>query len=461
MLVLFFACYIGFWFEGWQLTSFLGFPIQIDYFLSALSLGYFAKLALTKKSEWEIRDKYFLLPIAFFASAATLSLITPLRYGSFEMLFQGTKSLLHLFYSIFVAIVFIGQIKDLRLWFVFIRWYLLGSLFINFYAFYQLPARIFDLPLAYLTYNNIHFVEHGEATGVYQLVLSFENFYRATSIFSEPSTLGIYNSAIIMLSIVPILYGAKQWVLPFRLLKTITIVSVLGLALTFSMSGVICFLFVFTAYVAISYGKGLARILKYAFGAILVLGALDFIQMSFTDISLYSLFDQRISSILGIGGGRVDKIVGESLDVRKLSEETAFAVWTQNALTGIGVGCGGYSPLMKSWGLRFATTMYMQALFTTGIIGAIGFVLVLFMPIIRLYNEVKSNLLATRNQVPIIKLVNLLYLLHFCVVGLFAPMGLSLNNWLALTIGWSMYLLIINIRKIEKEYSPNTKALAF
>lgn len=312
-----------------------------------------------------------LILVVFLSSA-----IYPLYNGSAEFLIQFLKTYLHFIYLTILgfsfAIIRVNtfEIKSL------IRTFIYTSIPIHIFGIYQLFARAFDLPFAFIDFNSIVFTledEYGVADGVSQLSLRFENFYRATSIFSEPSALGVYSCLILIFLIVPYFSKLKLFIENKVVFLIAVYLSLANLLLAFSNTGLLLFFLILMILIFIDKKIKIKILLKNLLIFIVFFIIVDALVSIYTNISVLGLFAERIEGILYyIGGDRNKMIVGESFDTRSDNFRWMIDIWTEYPISGIGMG------LIKLNGIhpvRFSDFYVAGALAETGIQGVIAFTL--------------------------------------------------------------------------------------
>ena len=159
-----------------------------------------------KKRKFSFPDFQIIFPLIGLIGAIIFSGLGLLTWGNIVTLIQFFKTFLHFTFVAFWGFVLLGAETKTNAYFKMIKVILYSSLVVNIYAIYQLFARIYDLPLSYIPITNQQFLNRGFAIQygeISQIVLKFENFYRATSIFSEPSTLAYFNVTNLIFMIVP------------------------------------------------------------------------------------------------------------------------------------------------------------------------------------------------------------------------------------------------------------------
>lgn len=360
-----------------QLFSFMGYGFTlVDFFLSILYLSIIKQFFLGNR-KFKIVDKKIALSIFLLIFAVIFSGIGLFLWASRESYIQFLKTFAHFsFVAMYGIIATVVEINYKTIFSV-LRLFIYSSIIINLYAIYQLIARIYALPFAYLNITNVSFLtrdfdrEVGEYT---QVVLSFENFYRATSIFSEPSTLAWFNMYCLIILVIPLLSHntsvlSKKW-----LLYVAISLSTIGLFLTFSLSGLLLVLFIVVAVVVIEKIK-IIRIVSISLGIMALLYLTDIIQMNFTEVSIANLFYTRISGLLSDQTRGKQMTYGESAPDRIQSFENAINLFLDHPITGVGAGNTYYYPKSTK---RFTHSSFFHLLAETGLVGIIAFLFLTF-----------------------------------------------------------------------------------
>ncbi len=304
------------------------------------------------------------------------SVAYPLYNGSSEFLLQFLKTYLHFLYLVIFGLIFIVirvttyEIKTI------IKTFLYTSIPIHIFGIYQLFARVFDLPFAFIEYNNIIFTledQYGVADGVSQLSLRFENFYRATSIFSEPSALATYSCLILSFLLVPYFNKTSLFIKNKYVFLLAVYLALANLFLAFSNTGLLTFFLMLMMLIFIDKKLKIKTLLKNLFVFIIFFIIIDSIISIYTDISVLGLFAERLEGILYYLGGDSNKlIVGESFETRSDNFRWMIDIWTEHPISGIGLG------LIKLNGIhpvKFSDFFVAGALAETGIQGVIAFTL--------------------------------------------------------------------------------------
>ncbi len=263
-------------------------------------------------------------------------------------------------------------------WVSALRLNLIISLVLSVYAAYQIPARAYDWPLAWIEISNASFkrgLEDQEEFG--QLALQFQNFFRATSIFSEPSALASYASSALALISVPLLARTTGFFKSHTFTWIIIILLLIALLLAFSLTGLM--LVGGAALLAgLLYARtAIPRMLGTAVISLAVLFGVNRIVVLTTDADVLDLFRQRITSVVSGKASQeisTENIVGESFTQRTADYEVSMAVWADHPLTGCGPGCLHLSEAGSKHNGPFVATTYGSVAAELGSIGLIALV---------------------------------------------------------------------------------------
>lgn len=309
------------------------FNITISYLILALLYMIFLIKFIFNQIKLENNDLIKVLIV--FASIVSFSSIIPLLSGSEEKIYQALKTQVHLIFVMLFPFVLYALKPEKDTIKTTLIIFLIASIFVNFFGVYQIFARAFDLPLAWLDLSEWTSSSRVDTGGVEitQLSLQFKNFYRATSIFSEPSHLAKYNLIILAILFFPSINNIS--LIKSKIISiTILILSFITLFFTFSMTGVIGFCLLLFIFLIFEKSFKIKKFLAYASIFLLVLLIGDTISKLYFDISVLELFYDRILGILGLG----QKIDGESLYARTYNIQYSFETWANSPIFGIGPG---------------------------------------------------------------------------------------------------------------------------
>ncbi len=314
-----------------------------------------------------------------------LSGAAPILEGNQEREVQFFKTTLHFLYLIFFAILCAGlkvKLSDSKRA---IQVLMVCAVAIHIFGIYQLVARATDLPLAWLNISDITLSSSTRGADIggggwtdgegetRQISLNYGNFYRATSIFSEPSALAGFCNFILVCLLVPVLRNEKPFFNSKKFNTFLTILTVISLFLTFSLTGLVLFVGVIGFAFLTDRSKSIVKILKIiSFVAVLLL-ITDVVVESTTQMSVAGLFTQRVGGIISnYTGGRIERTGGESFFTRVSTLSKAVEIWMAYPITGIGMGC--YFFFMRNIDFGFSDSGLFSVLAETGIIGGIVFI---------------------------------------------------------------------------------------
>lgn len=395
---------------------------------------------------------YFILVLLL---ASLLSFLLPAISSNADFITQYFKTTLHLFFLVIFTIICALYPLKPRIWTNVIKLWLILSLFINVFGVYQIVARAFDLPLAWLDSTNVSFGSRGmmDVSEFKQISLQFEGFFRATSIFSEPSALAIFNLFIVIFIVIPFLQGKPQFLKSKALTIVIFISSLIALMLSFSLSGVLGLGLIIGFGILTHWSKRVIAFLPVVFAALILIIIADAVVYSYANISVISLFEQRVSGII-TGRSDSDLISGESFGGRKESIESTLTAWERSPLTGLGMGQYGFH---NSSGQRFSDNGASLALAEMGVQGFLAFVGIfaaLFITTYRLMKSRRIRSLPDEEQ-------RLAGLLFYMMIVLFEMNFLTGNHLVAFDL-WNMLGMILSIiNYIYIKTSQSTYSIAW
>jgi len=361
-------------FHGYQLFSVgsYGFIASNAVILLIYSL-FFKKIFWEGKSLVLPNSPIFLFYVLLFV-AVLLSSINPLFRGDSVLYIQYSKSFLHLVFLMLVPLVFILMPEKIKTWSNVFKVLLILSIFINIFGLYQIFARAFDLPFAWLELTNVSFaniknVDMNE--DVRQLSLKFSNFYRGTSIFSEPSALATFNLYCFCILMPSYFMESNPLFKSKLLLRLITITTALGLFITFSLTAALGVVLILGSVFLLGFGKNFLKIFKFAALIFVVFAIIDVLLYNFLDASIFGLFQQRIEGLLFARSG-AEGMAGESFRDRYANVMQCVDVWSSYPITGYGLGLLRFNDIDNHF--AFADTTVMSVLAELGIIGFIAFI---------------------------------------------------------------------------------------
>ncbi|GEM_PF-3022156 len=371
--------FISYMFIGFEIFHISTFSFTYFDFFYLFFVFWCLKRILWNGDSFTIEKKYFVLCLYAMPVICLLSAINPmfLNFDNLNVV-QYLKSSTNFIYCVSFAILCSGLKIPINLWINGLRALVLFSIPINFFGIYQLFARVYDLPLKQLEYNAVSFItklENPEGLPT-QLALSFENFYRATSVFSEPSYLAMYNSTVLMICMVSAFLGSRLIVQNKTLLWSIAIIAIIGNFLTFSLTAVVTILTYVGFLFLIEHGaKKKMKIIYSMIFLFILLIPINFLIEDISKISLFDLFEQRISSVATFNQN--ETISGESFFYRASTMNLALSIWKDSPFFGVGSGMFFYySPMYYPpyYGtIIYTDSGFIQALSEWGILGLVFF----------------------------------------------------------------------------------------
>lgn len=309
--------------------------------------------------------------------------VGPLLSGDSLQILQGLKTFSHfilLWLGAFVLIVIPTTSKQ---WITAFRVHFGVSIIVVLFAAYQLPARTFEWPLGWIEITNQSFRKlDREASEMGQIALRFADFYRATSIFSEPSALAGYGVVSLMMMMVPV-FRRSQTIIKTRTFLIISIIcTTVAIFLSFSMSGMILVVSVLCLSVALYPRTAPKRILGFMLAAVVLLAIADVTVEKNFNISVLTLFGTRVENLVsGQATSEGSDIVGESATQRTNDYYVSAKVFESAPVIGVGAGNFGNAVEAKKRLTLYPSTVYGSVLGEMGILGfsaLIGFLILLF-----------------------------------------------------------------------------------
>ncbi len=329
--------------------------------------------------------------------AVAFSVVTPIVSLGQGTQFLKTFSHFLFYYGFFLCVVLLDPRASFATFFI--RIFLIWGFLVSLYGVYQLPARVFDLPLGWLPVTNVS-VFASRTPDPYkltktasQLSLQYSQFFRSTSLFSEPSVLGRMAATMLLFVLVPYIQKEKPF-LPKGWSIAIGITLVLAIFASLSLTGVGG---VIVLLVSIVLLEGLRRsrvLFGYLVAMVLVIVIAAKILTPIVQIDILDLYFQRISRILKIGTTPfTEHISGESTSTRLKGMQVSLEVWEEYPVVGIGAGHFYLSETAQREGFVFSSTMYTALLSETGVVGFtlfMAFLLGLFFAALQLYYHRKQ-----------------------------------------------------------------------
>jgi hypothetical protein len=315
---------------------------------------------------WAFAGLFFIL----FAEYA--SVFAPLLSGSSEMQIQWLKTSTNFLSKWLLILVFASGIYSADAFRTAIRFMLIISIAINIFGIYQIFARAFDLPLAWIPINNVSISirNYHSMDNMTQLSLRFENFFRATSIFSEPSFYAQFNTLVLTFLLIPFLRGTQPFLQSKLLRACIAIPAIIGMFLTFSLTALFSISLITVWALIFEQSRKKAALLSSIAGGFALILITDAIVSQYVSISVFDLFTKRVGGIVDVlstGGGRGTSIVGESFFGRLSTIFQGFSIWAEYPITGIGAGC--YEYFSKLNPISFSDSLHSGLLAERGTLG--------------------------------------------------------------------------------------------
>lgn len=325
----------------------------------------------------QIPRSYEVLGLVAMFSAVTVSTAVVAMSGSAPVVTQSLKTYAHFIYLWMVGLVFLCLPITAEDWVRALRVHFAIATVVMVYGLYQLPARAFDWPLAWIDIGNVSFTRGlSDDTEIGQIALKFQNFYRATSIFSEPSSLSGYATATLVMLIVPYFRGTPSIIRQRWWFWLLIVLSALSIFLAFSITGLLLLGAALIGMVILYPRESAKRLLVVGLFCLLFVGVADRAVEAVTDISVIELFGQRLSSY--VSGAAADDelgtIAGDSFSQRLLDYQTALSAWEDAPLTGVGPGSFSESAVGRRYSQPFLSTLIGSVLVEFGLI---GFVLII------------------------------------------------------------------------------------
>lgn len=370
-----------------------------------------------------------------------ISGINPLTSGNSAMQVQFLKSSMHYLYIWLVTFTCAILPFEKIAWKRGIQSWLILSVPINIFGVYQIVARAFDLPFAWLTIDNAAFSMRGkEIADVGQLSLSYESFYRATSIFSEPGALAGFDAFVLTALLVTYIKKIPSFISSGILRKIIALCAIVGIFLTFSLTGLSFMLGVLFFAVVFERNANVLKLLKIIAAAAIIIIIADIAVENYSSISVSALFTQRVGGIIStFTGGSVETTSGESFFYRASNMAVAIDTWMYRPLTGIGLGCMYQHTHDVDY--AFTDSTFFQSLADTGIGGLLSITGLCASIIYVLYRITKSRSYMELEDDTKMLVAFSLYVSMHIVISMFT--GNSLVG-IVLWLQWGMMISLIH-----------------
>ncbi len=432
--------------------------ITTNDFLTLIFTFLFLKIAIWDGEELRIARNPA-IPIYFvFLLATFVSGLSPLFSGNGDLMTQYLKTMLHFHFTALVTIIFIFNKFDNKSLNTFIKVWLVLSLFINIFGIYQIIARAFDLPFAWIDLTSASFFSRvqGDTDEFTQLSLRFEGFFRATSFFSEPSALGAFNGLTLAFSIVPGFKKLEPFIKSKYLRNAIIIFSVAGLLLAFSLTGVAVLMIVLLTVLLterLNTFWGLVKILPFL---ILFVFIADYAVESYAGISVLELFGKRfgtLANLLSGSGGFSGGIDGESVTMRGRNFSAMVSIWESSPIIGVGLGLTFFSTYADGW--AFSDSSIMAVMAELGLVGAIPYIAMFIMFYVTSFRLIKTKVINQLLDHDSKRLISMtIYIMPYLIITNFVSANNLINISSALFFGIIMSIQNNYYIDIKKDYYP-------
>ncbi len=403
--------------------------------------------------ELKIAQNPALLFYFFFHIAVVLSGFIPLFKGETPQIVQFLKTFSHFNLTVlFATVCGLYEIKN-EVWLKSIKLWLIFGLFINIFGVYQILARAYDLPFAWLSFTNSAFTFRGKAGNLEdltQLSLQYANFFRATSIYPEPSTLATTNVINLSFLLIPILTRTKPFFKSRAFTNLLIIVSLITSLTTFSLTGLLGIFIVFGALLLVEFRKVFKPFLITVLIATFLLVVSDNIIEKYTETSVIELFSNRVLTLTGIEKDHTKVMMGESFYWRASNLEMSFEGGLKSPIIGNGLGLTYYA---TNKNIVFSDSAIASIFCEMGIIGVLIFT---GLSLSLLYYAFRYYLLARKTVNPdednkLYVVLPFLILFFIEINYLTANQLVNMSMWLFM----SMFISLVNNKLIEsnKYYS--------
>lgn len=379
MTVLYVALYFSLLLSSFQLFSVSTYGFGLNDTL--LCLFY---LITAKRMIWDGEPLRFgptlpLLAMFLLIPAIALSGLTPVFEG--EGLTQFAKTSAHFLYAWLFAVIAAGRQEKPETVSAVMRMFIIAGGLVAAYGIYQVIARALNLPFAWVELNNVTLSLRKAVDGdaaTQQLALQFQNFFRATSIFSEPSLLASFTTYFLIFLGIPYLQNNRMFV-PSAAVNWLMFLLYTGaLFVTFSLTGLTGVLLMCGLVFVLERGKRVGKIIYGAVVVVLCLSVIDVIVAPITKISILELFGKRIVGIIEYGSNPYGEHTnGESFVSRAQSITLSADVWEIYPINGVGLGRFSQSLPARRADVWFSISSYSSVLAEMGTIGFL--VLITFM----------------------------------------------------------------------------------
>jgi hypothetical protein len=359
-------------FSQFQLFAIGTFGFQPSYLILITVYFLLLKKNLWDESSFSLPKTFFPLGLVLICITVGISGLTPFLEGNNAHITQFIKSSAHFLFVVTIAILL--MISDLKrnTFTIMIKTWLVIALLINIFGIYQMFARGFDLPFAWLEVTNVSYTVRGDidTDDLKQLSLKYGNFFRATSIFSEPSYYASFNVYTLTFLIVPFIQRKKQFfssvvfnVISFSL-------ALVGAFLTFSLTAALGLFMLMGALFIFEKKKQFIAVIPIFLASIVILLFVDGIVEKYTTVSVAELFKKRVEGLYYLTKGREHFTYGETVGTRSENARKSYEIWKENPINGCGLGLTGYQ---KKYALGYSDFTILAMLAEQGILGFIVF----------------------------------------------------------------------------------------
>lgn len=442
------------WFSAFQAFGIGNFGVTYVDLLAAALYGIFFFKIVFKNIKLTLPKHVLTYSFFIFWISALISSVTLFAELPKDQILQFCKTFAHFSFVAFLFVIVLTYDFDDKVITNAMKSLLILSIGINIFGVYQIIARAFNLPLAWISITNNALSMRGTLDmagndAFEQLSLQFGNFYRATSIFSEPSTLAQFNLYILLFILIPYLQKKKPF-FKSRILNTfIVIFSVSAVFLTFSLTAMLGLFLILVMILILENNKVRKKILRIAFAAVLIVVPINFIIQGITEISVFDLFGQRLAGIFNNRGRMEEGIVGESFHTRFSSVEMGLHIWEKSPLIGSGLGLTQFDKDAENADIIFFDSSIISALSETGLLGALSFAAffaALFIESIKGRNYLKNNNIPDQQFARLIGLAPYIMIIQIEVNIFTANFIINWNLWL---IGILAFVPIIKFVKMR------------
>ncbi len=306
--------------------------------------------------------------------AVVLSSAIPILSSNGEMQVQWIKTTLHYIYVLVIGFAIVASNFSVNEIYKAYRVHIFLSLLVSAFGIYQLFARAFNLPFAWITMStNTNLARGMDFKEWGQLSLSYGAFFRATSIFSEPSSFAGYTSQILSLLFVSLSYKFRAFIGSKILWWSIVVVNIVGLLLAFSLTGLLLSFVLLLTYLLYHRKFSLRGIVIFGLVLPFLLVVADNIILFYTETSVLELFVQRVGGIYSIFfGGTTQTTGGESFFGRLETMIRGFWIWVEYPITGFGLGCVYLFDRVNQ--ITYIDSTFFTVLAEMGVIGMFFFI---------------------------------------------------------------------------------------